>query len=409
MGGPPGPRAPPPEEVGSAPSSHPGGASPDLPSTEQGALCLWWAGGPPQQGLLQGFHGLLDGRRTQRPASVHRSRAVVMRSTSSYLKRASFHSRPWPTWDQDGAELGTDGRGESSAPPWLPRPGPQMVPTLPVPQAVPKSSTSLPVLDLSQQMVGASADVSGTVCPVALSPTPLLSASSAPLPREGRNWASGSRPRPAPAVAGVAQVVDARRLPTCPDAACAGLGSSCLSWAGTLPVPGRRLHRPSLTPPSFPPSQVTLKGSCRPTWGCRKPGHTPWPLPSSATGWTPSTSATWCPGVAGRCIPTPARCTPWPCRARCSLWPGRRRRARAARPPARPPPAPQAPAPCVLGWPLRLAHLRPTLSGCCSCGPVGVHGGPPEGRRPQPRHSSVPGRWTVKVAWRSRPAPPGQW
>lgn len=100
-----------------------------------------------------------------------------------------------------------------------------------------RSSTSLPVLDLSQRMVGASADVSGTVCPVTLSPTPLLSVSSAPLPHEGRNWASGSRPRPAPAVAGVAQVVDAWRLPTCPDAACAGLGSSCLSWAGDASCP----------------------------------------------------------------------------------------------------------------------------------------------------------------------------
>lgn len=86
VGDPPGPRAPPPEEVRSAPSSHPGGPSPDLPSTEQEALCLWGGGGvPPQQGLLQGFHGLLDGQRTQRPASVHRSRAVVMKSTS-YLK-----------------------------------------------------------------------------------------------------------------------------------------------------------------------------------------------------------------------------------------------------------------------------------------------------------------------------------
>lgn len=52
VGDPLGPRAPP-EEVGAAPSSHPGGGGPDLPSTEQGALCLWGASTP--TGAAPGF------------------------------------------------------------------------------------------------------------------------------------------------------------------------------------------------------------------------------------------------------------------------------------------------------------------------------------------------------------------
>lgn len=97
----------------------------------------------------------MDGRRNQRPASVRRSRAVATESMSSYLKRASFRTLPWPVRDQGGAALDTDVERVQltrGAPPACPSDGPHM----PHPSDGPerRRGPSLLVLDLSQQDAG---------------------------------------------------------------------------------------------------------------------------------------------------------------------------------------------------------------------------------------------------------------
>lgn len=158
-----------------------------------------------------------------------------MKSTFIYLKQASVHTLPWPAWDQAGAELGMDvERAQLTR--GSPTPARRRSPHSPSLRWSRKERPLTPGAGPEPADVGASADVSGTVCPVTLSPTLLLAASlhlcrtRAETERQGLGLAP-------PAVAGAAQVVDVRRLPACPDTACAGPGLSRRSWAGDASCP----------------------------------------------------------------------------------------------------------------------------------------------------------------------------